>query len=212
MLQIKQFTFSPMAENTYVLYNENKQACIIDPGCYFLEEKGQLEAFITQMGLAVDYLLLTHAHLDHVFGLKWAADTFQIKPYLHQNELKVLERGPVMASMYGMPFPAYEGEVNLIAAGDKISLGTDILDVVYAPGHSPGHVCYYCAAQGFVIGGDVLFQRSIGRTDLPGGDHQTLLNSIRTQLFVLPDDTVVHSGHGPSTTVGEEKRFNPFLN
>jgi glyoxylase-like metal-dependent hydrolase (beta-lactamase superfamily II) len=211
MLQIKQFTFSPMSENTYVLYNENKQACIIDPGCYFSAEKVQLEGFITQMELKVVYLLLTHAHLDHVFGLKWAADTFQLIPYLHQNELKVLERGPVMASMYGMPFPAYEGEVNLIAAGSKITIGTDELEVVYAPGHSPGHVCYYCAAQGFVIGGDVLFQRSIGRTDLPGGDHQTLLNSIRTQLFVLPDDTVVYSGHGEPTTVGEEKRFNPFL-
>jgi hydroxyacylglutathione hydrolase len=212
MLQIKQFTFSQMAENTYVLYNENKQACIIDPGCYFSAEKVQLEGFITQMELKVEYLLLTHAHLDHVFGLKWAADTYGQKPYLHQNEIKVLERGPVMASMYGMPFPAYEGEINLIAAGDKITIGTDELNVIYAPGHSPGHVCYYCAAQGFVIGGDVLFQRSIGRTDLPGGNHETLLNSIRTQLFVLADDTVVHCGHGPSTTVGEEKRFNPFLN
>jgi len=212
MLQIKQFTFSPMAENTYVLYNENKQACIIDPGCYFLEEKGQLETFITQMGLTVDYLLLTHAHLDHVFGLKWAADTYGLKPYLHQNELKVLERGPVMASMYGMPFPPYTDEVQLIAAGDKINLGNDLLDVLYAPGHSPGHICFYCASQGFIIGGDVLFQRSIGRTDLPGGDHETLLNSIRTQLFVLPEETVVHCGHGPSTTIGEEKRHNPYLN
>lgn len=212
MLQIKQFTFSQMAENTYVLYNENKQACIIDPGCYFSAEKVQLEGFITQMELKVEYLLLTHAHLDHVFGLKWAADTYGLKPYLHQNELKVLERGPVMASMYGMPFPAYEGEVNLIAGGDKITIGNDEFNVIYAPGHSPGHVCYYCAAQGFVIGGDVLFQRSIGRTDLPGGNHETLLNSIRTQLFILADDTVVHCGHGPSTTIGEEKRFNPFLN
>jgi glyoxylase-like metal-dependent hydrolase (beta-lactamase superfamily II) len=212
MLQIKQFTFSPMAENTYVLYNENKQACIIDPGCYFSAEKSQLEAFVTEMGLKVEYLLLTHAHLDHVFGLKWAADTYGLKPCLHENELKVLERGPVMASMYGMPFPAYEGMVSLIAAEDQVIIGQDVLQVIFAPGHSPGHVCYYCAAQGFIIGGDVLFQRSIGRTDLPGGDHQTLLNSIRTQLFVLPDVTFVYSGHGPSTTIGEEKRFNPFLN
>ncbi len=201
-----------MAENTFVLYNENKQACIIDPGCYFSAEKVQLEGFISSLSLKVDYLLLTHAHLDHVFGLKWAADTYGLQPLLHQHELKVLERGPVMASMYGMPFPAYEGAVSLIAGGDIIRLGTDELQVIEAPGHSPGHVCFYCAAQGFVIAGDVLFQRSIGRTDLPGGNHETLLNSIRTRLFVLPDDTIVHCGHGPGTTIGEEKRFNPFLN
>lgn len=212
MLQIKQFTFSPMAENTYVLYNENKQACIIDPGCYFPAEKAKLEDFIRNEGLDVVFLLLTHAHLDHVFGLSRAAETYKLKPCIHANELKVLERGPVMASMYGMPFPAYTGELTLVAAGEKICIGSDVLEVIYAPGHAPGHVCYHCAAQEFVIGGDVLFQRSIGRTDLPGGDHETLLNSIRTQLFVLPESTVVHCGHGPSTTIGEEKRFNPFLN
>jgi hydroxyacylglutathione hydrolase len=212
MLQIKQFTFSPMAENTYMLYNENKQACIIDPGCYFPAEKRELDDFISKMELKVELLLLTHAHLDHVFGLSHAAATYGLEPFIHANELKVLERGPVMASMYGMPFPPYTGEINLIKAGDTVKLGNDELEIIYAPGHSPGHVCYYCAAQGFVIGGDVLFQRSIGRTDLPGGDHQTLLNSIRTRLFVLPEETVVHCGHGPSTTIGEEKKHNPYLN
>jgi glyoxylase-like metal-dependent hydrolase (beta-lactamase superfamily II) len=212
MLQIKQFTFSPLSENTYVLYNENKQACIIDPGCYTPEEQKILEQFITSNNLKVELLLLTHAHLDHVFGLNWAAEQYDLQPYLHVNEWQVLERGPMMGMMYGLPFPAYTGPTLAVKEGDTLQIGEDKLKILFAPGHSPGHVCYFCAAQGFVIGGDVLFQRSIGRTDLPGGNHQVLLDSIRTQLFTLPESTVVHSGHGPSTTIGEEKRFNPFLN
>jgi glyoxylase-like metal-dependent hydrolase (beta-lactamase superfamily II) len=212
MLQIKQFTFSPMAENTYVLYNEGKEACIIDPGCYFPEEFTGLETFIAAEGLQVKEILLTHAHLDHVFGLKRMVETYGLTPWMHPDEQPVLDRGPQMGIMYGVPFPAYTGPTRALQAGGELILGADKLKVLPAPGHSPGHVCYYCEAQGFVIGGDVLFQRSIGRTDLPGGDHQTLLNSIRTQLFTLPDETRVYSGHGPYTTVGEEKQFNPFLN
>lgn len=211
MLQIKQFTFSPLSENTYVLYNENKQACIIDPGCYTPEEQKILEQFIKLNNLKVELLLLTHAHLDHVFGLKWAAEQYSLQPYLHVNELQVLERGPMMGMMYGLPFPAYNGPTLAVKEGDTLQIGEDKLKVLFAPGHSPGHVCYYCAAQGFVIGGDVLFQRSIGRTDLPGGNHEVLLASIRAQLFTLPDDTIVYNGHGPATTTGEEKRYNPFL-
>ncbi len=201
-----------MAENTYVLYNEEGEACIIDPGCYFPAEKQELSEFLQENKLKVTKVLLTHAHLDHVFGLKWAADSFECTPYMHPSEQPVLDRGPQMGVMYGLMYPAYTGVTIAVTEGDTIAVGKDLLEVIYAPGHAPGHVCYYCRAQHFVIGGDVLFQRSIGRTDLPGGDHQTLLNSIRTKLFVLPDDTVVYSGHGPSTTIGEEKRFNPFLN
>lgn len=212
MLQIKQFTFSPMAENTYVLYNEAGHACIIDPGCYFPAEKNELDKFITDNALQVTKLLLTHAHLDHIFGLSHAAATYKLTPMLHPNEHVVLERGADMGAMYGMPFPAYKGPTSHLVEGNHVLLGEDVLDVLYTPGHSPGHVCFYCKAQGFVIGGDVLFQRSIGRTDLPGGNHQSLIHSIKTRLFPLPDATVVHSGHGPATTIGEEKMHNPFLN
>ena len=114
--------------------------------------------------------------------------------------------------MWNLPFDNYTGELVYLKEGDTIELGDDKLKILFAPGHSPGSVCFYCAEQGFVIGGDVLFRQSIGRTDLPGGNHQTLLNSIRTQLFVLPDDTIVYSGHGEKTTIGFEKRNNPFLN
>jgi hydroxyacylglutathione hydrolase len=212
MLQIKQFTFSPLSENTYVLYNENKQACIIDPGCYTSEEQEKLTAFIALHNLKVEFLLLTHAHLDHVFGLKWAAEKYDLRPYLHINEQQVLARGSSMGIMYGLPFPAYTGLTLAVKEGDTIEMGEDQMKVLFAPGHSPGHVCYYCASQSFVIGGDVLFQRSIGRTDLPGGNHEVLLESIRKQLFTLPDETMVYCGHGPVTNIGDEKRYNPFLN
>lgn len=211
MLQIKHFTFSPIAENTYVLYNEAKEACIIDPGCYFPQEEDTLAKFIDSLGLKVVYLLNTHAHLDHVFGLKWAAERYGLTPHLHALEQQVLERAPWAAQMYNLPFPNYSGPLHFLEDGDVIQLGSDALEIIFAPGHAPGHVCFYCAAQSFLIGGDVLFQRSIGRTDLPGGNHGQLIESIETRLMVLPEQTVVHCGHGPATTIGEEKRFNPFL-
>jgi glyoxylase-like metal-dependent hydrolase (beta-lactamase superfamily II) len=127
---------------------------------------------------------------------------------LHEKEKQVLAFAPTSGLMYNMPFDNYNGTFILLKEGDTILLGDDELKVIEAPGHSPGHICFYCAKQNFIIGGDVLFQRSIGRTDLPGGDHQTLLNSIRQQLFVLPDETVVYSGHGDSTTIGDEKKYN----
>ncbi|MCU0387636.1 MAG: MBL fold metallo-hydrolase [Chitinophagaceae bacterium] len=211
MLQIKQFTFSPMAENTYVVYNENKEACIIDPGCFSSAEKQDLDGFLQRNGLSVKYLLLTHAHLDHVFGLKWAVEKYGLIPYMHPSELPVLQRGAQMGLMYGLPFDAYNGPTADIADGDLIQLGNDQLEVIFAPGHSPGHVCFYCKAEKAVLGGDVLFNGSIGRTDLPGGDFNRLIQSIRSKLFVLPDEITVYSGHGPETTIGSEKKFNPFL-
>lgn len=200
-----------MAENTYILYNELGEACIIDPGCYFPYEKEELLAFVDQNKLEVKKVLLTHAHLDHVFGLKWVSEHFGCTPYMNPLEQPILDRGTQMGNYFGIVYPAYSGPTRPIAEGDCIRIGTDTVEVIFAPGHSPGHVCYHCPAQHFIIGGDVLFYESIGRADLPGGNHHQLLTSIRTKLFVLPDDTAVHSGHGPSTSIGHEKRFNPFL-
>ena len=211
MLQIKSFVFSPIEENTYILYNESKECIIIDPGCYFEEEKAALQAFIEKMQLKPKMLLNTHCHLDHVFGNKFVAETFGLTLQLHEIEKQVLAFAPTSGLMYNMPFDNYSGEFILLKEGDIILLGDDELTVIEAPGHSPGHICFYCAKQNFVIGGDVLFQRSIGRTDLPGGDHETLLKNIREKLFVLPGDTKVFSGHGPVTTIADEKKFNPFL-
>jgi glyoxylase-like metal-dependent hydrolase (beta-lactamase superfamily II) len=211
MLTIKFFTFSPVQENTYVLYNEDKKALIIDPGCYDNAEKETLSKFISDNGLVVEKLLNTHCHLDHIFGNKWVHETYRMELFLHPEEEKVLAFGPQSGIMWGLPFDNYVGPLNFLNAGDEVVLGTDVLKVILAPGHSPGSICFYSEEQKFVIGGDVLFRESIGRTDLPLGDHQTLLNSIRNQLFVLPDDVEVYPGHGPLTTIGYEKKHNPFL-
>ena len=211
MLQIKSFIFSPIQENTYILYNQQQECIIIDPGCYFDDEKEILKTFIDQQQLKPVYLLNTHCHLDHVFGNKYIHDTYQLTLHLHEKEKQVLGFAPTSGLMYNMPFTNYSGDFILLKEGDKVLLGEDELQVIEAPGHSPGSICFYCKKQNFIIGGDVLFQRSIGRTDLPGGNHQTLLDSIRQKLFVLPDETVVYSGHGATTTIGEEKLYNPYL-
>ncbi|MFZ1305202.1 MAG: MBL fold metallo-hydrolase [Ferruginibacter sp.] len=212
MLKLKSFVFSPIQENTYLLYNEFNDCIIIDPGCYFPEEKEALKGFITQSSLTTRMLLNTHCHLDHVFGNKFVAETWGLTLHLHEKEKKLLDYAPTSGLMYNMPFDNYSGDYIYLKEGDVIKLGADELVVFEAPGHSPGHVCFYCAKQNFIISGDVLFNRSIGRTDLPGGDHETLLKNIREKLFVLPDETVVFSGHGEQTTIGEEKKYNPFLN
>ena len=212
MLKIKSFVFSPIQENTYLLYNEVNHCIIIDPGCYFPEEKDELKAFITLSGLQPKMLLNTHCHLDHVFGNKFVADTYGLPPQINEKESAMLELAPASGLLYDLPFDHYTGDLLFIKDGEKLVLDGDELEIIFVPGHSPGHCCFYCAKQSFIISGDVLFNRSIGRTDLPMGDHQTLLSSIRKKLFVLPDETVVYSGHGPVTTIGAEKKENPFLN
>ena len=211
MLKIKSFVFSPIQENTYLLYNEFNDCLIIDPGCYFAEEKDELQAFITQSGLKPTMLLNTHCHLDHVFGNKYVAETYSLTLQLHQKEKQLLDYAPTSGLMYNMPVDTYVGDYIYLKEGDTIKLGQDELAVIEAPGHSPGHICFYCVKQNFIISGDVLFNRSIGRTDLPGGNHAQLIQNIKEKLFVLPDETVVYSGHGEETTIGEEKLENPFL-
>ena len=211
MLKIKSFVFSPIQENTYLLYTEFNNCLIIDPGCYFPEEKDELEAFITQSGLKPQMLLNTHCHLDHVFGNKFVAKTYSLTLQIHEKEKVMLDLAPASGLMYDMPFDNYAGKLLFLEDGGKLVLDGDELEIIFAPGHSPGHICFYCAKQNFIISGDTLFNWSIGRTDLPGGDHKTLLKNIRERLFVLPDETVVYSGHGPVTTIGEEKMYNPFL-
>lgn len=211
MFTVKAFTFSPVQENTYLLYNEQGHALIIDPGCYFEEEREELSNFLKQNNLKPQFLLNTHCHLDHVFGNKWIHETFGLLLHIHQNEKQVLDFAPASGLMWSLPFDNYNAELCYLKDDEEIKLDEDQLKVIYAPGHSPGHVCFYCETQGFIIGGDVLFRQSIGRTDLPGGNHETLINSIETRLFSLPDETIVYSGHGPATTIGYEKKHNPFL-
>lgn len=211
MLTVKMFSFNPVSENTYLLYNEFKEGIIIDPGCYFEEEKQALKTFIENNQFKPVQLLNTHCHLDHVFGNKWVYETYGLELFLHPNEEMVLKVAPQSGKMWGLPFDNYDGPLHFLNHHDIIKLGEDRLHVLLAPGHSPGSICFYCEEQKFVIGGDVLFKESIGRTDLPGGNHHALLESIREQLFVLPDDVIVYPGHGDSTTIGHEKKYNPFL-
>jgi hydroxyacylglutathione hydrolase len=211
MLQIQSFEFSPIQENTYILYNEFNDCIIIDPGCYFDEEKDELANFMEKTGLTPRLLLNTHCHLDHVFGNKFIAEKYGLQLHIHAGEKVVLDIAPASGLMYNMPFDNYTGELVYLEEGATIQLGNDALQVLFTPGHSPASLSFYSANDGFVISGDVLFNRSIGRTDLPGGNFDTLIRSIREQLLVLPDNTKVYSGHGPVTTIGEEKRLNPFL-
>jgi glyoxylase-like metal-dependent hydrolase (beta-lactamase superfamily II) len=211
MLRIQVFAFSPIQENTYVLYNEHKNAVIIDPGCYFSAEEETLKAFVDEKKLKVVKLINTHCHLDHVFGNKWVCKTYDLKPMIHKDEEQMLQLAPIAAERWGLPFDNYKGDVIFIEEGETIFLDEDELFVIAAPGHSPGHICLYCKKQNFLIGGDVLFYESIGRTDLPMCNHEDLIRNIKEKLFVLPDETIVHSGHGSSTTINHEKRHNPFV-
>lgn len=211
MLKIKSFVFSPIQENTYLLYNEFNQCAIIDPGCYFDAEKEELTQFIKDNSLTVIHLLNTHCHLDHVFGNKYVAETYSLTPQIHKNEEQVLAFAPTSGLMYDLPFDNYTGQLLFLKEGDVVTIGKDELVVIEAPGHSPGHICFYNKAQGFLIGGDVLFNRSIGRTDLPGGNYDELIKNIKEKLLVLPNKTIVYSGHGETTTIGEEKVENPYL-
>jgi len=211
MLTVKAFSFNPVEENTYILYNEKKECCIIDPGFYFPAEREKFKGFIEETNLQPTLLLNTHCHLDHVFGNKFVHDTWGLSLHIHEKEKQMLDLAPASGEMWQLPFENYEGELTFIKENSGIKIGNDELEIRFAPGHSPGHVCFYDEADGFAISGDVLFHGSIGRTDLPGGDFHTLINSIQTQLFTLPDETKIYCGHGPMTTVGFEKMNNPFV-
>lgn len=211
MLKIKSFVFSPIQENTYLLYNEFNQCAIIDPGCYHDAEEEVLTQFVKDNSLTVLHLLNTHCHLDHVFGNKYVAEMYSLTPQIHKNEEQVLAFAPTSGLMYDLPFDNYTGQLLFLKESDVVTIGKDELVVIEAPGHSPGHICFYNKAQGFLIGGDVLFNRSIGRTDLPGGNYDELIKNIKEKLLVLPNKTIVYNGHGETTTIGEEKVENPYL-
>ena len=212
MISLKKFTFNPYQENTYVLFDETGECVIIDPGMYEGHEQNKLVNFITEKGLKPVLLLNTHCHIDHVLGNKFIFDQYGLKPQFNQGELQLLQAVPAYAPQQGLNYElSPEPEVFLPTHG-QINLGQGILEILFVPGHSPAHLCFYSKADAFVIGGDALFKGSIGRTDLPGGNHAILLSSIKEQLFTLPDEVKVYPGHGPYTTIGFEKMYNPFFN
>ena len=211
MLTVQPFTFNPVQENTYVVYNEKKHCCIIDPGCYFASEEQELTDFIRSNGLQPLYLLNTHCHLDHIFGNRFVQKTYNLVLHLHKLEQPVLAHGPASGQLWQMPFDNYDGPLTFLEDGEVVKMDDDELEVLFTPGHSPGSISFYSRENKFVISGDVLFQGSIGRTDLPGGDFAQLEESIKTKLYLLPEDTIVFSGHGETTTIGDEMKSNPFV-
>lgn len=211
MLHIQSFAFNPFSENTYVVYNDNKQAFIIDPGNVQPFETEKVKNFIREKDLKVENVLLTHAHIDHVLGLQWAHDTYGVSVIMHQTDKEILDRAPLSAMQFGFQFTPFVGNLEFKKEGDVIKLGDDEFEILFVPGHSPGSIAFHNIAQKFVISGDVLFLGSIGRTDLYKGDYEQLIDSVKTKLLVLDDATEVFSGHGNSTTIGFERQTNPYL-
>lgn len=211
MLHLKSFCFNPFQENTYILYNDEQTAFIIDPGNSNHSENQIIKQFIDEKGLKLERLLLTHAHIDHIMGNKFIFDTYGLLPEVNKNDLPFIHRMPQSAAMYGLNCDASPMPEKHINEGDIISLGKYEFRCIFTPGHSPGSISFYNKENKLLIAGDVLFKGSIGRTDLPMADHDTLIRSINEKLLVLPDDVKVYCGHGPSTFIGQERQSNPFL-
>ena len=210
MLQVHSFVFNPFQENTFVLFDETKECVIIDPGCSDDDERKLLKTFIADHKLKVKLLLNTHCHIDHVLGNRFVKETYKVNLLIHPDEEPVLKAVEVYAPGYGFHLYQHQAPDGFLEEADFITFGNQSFVVLSVPGHSPGHVAFYSEANRTVMGGDVLFYNSIGRTDLPGGNQETLINSIHTKLFSLPDHVKVYPGHGPETTIGFEKKTNPF--
>lgn len=204
-------TFNPFQENTYIVWDDAGQAAIIDPGCSNAEERAELDVCIRANGLTPVLLLNTHCHIDHVLGNGHVERTYGLELWMHRAELPVHSAVPEYAHMWGMEANDIGTPARFIDEGEVIKVGSLRFEALFTPGHSPGSLTFYERGTGHAFVGDVLFQGSIGRTDLPGGDMKTLMTSIMNRLMPLPDSVKVHPGHGPSTTIGEEKRTNPFL-
>lgn len=206
------FVFNLYQENTYILIDESKDCVIIDPGCYSLAEKQKLTTYITEQGLNPVYLLNTHGHIDHMLGNDYVKKTYKIPFLTHQivDEIE-LPQVPAYASSMGLnPDPSPKAD-KLLNAGDTVVFGNTTLEVLFTPGHSPGHISFFHRESQQLFAGDVLFSGSIGRVDLPGGNYETLMESIVQHILPLGDEVVVYPGHGPTTTVGRERMSNPFV-
>ena len=212
MSRIAVFTANPWQENAYLLSDDTGACVVVDPGCQTPAEQAEITAHIEQEGLRPEAVLNTHCHLDHVFGNRFLCEHYGIPLITHKGEVPVLDAAATYAKAVGMPYDPSPAPDRFLDHGDRFRFGKTELTVRLAPGHSPASICFYQAEDAYLIGGDVLFQDSIGRYDLPGGDLDTLLRSIHEQVMSLPDDTVVYPGHGPSTRVGREREHNPFLN
>ena len=210
-MQVATLTFNPFQENTYVIYDDVGNTMIVDPGCYDPAEQQLLVKYLEDHKLTPRLLVNTHCHIDHIFGNAFVSRTFDLPLHAHVGEQIVLDQQSVVAGMYGMQLDPSPNISVALQPDTMLKLGESFAKILFTPGHSPASICLYFKEEAILVGGDVLFQGSIGRTDLPGGDYATLIHSIETQLFSLPDDVKVFPGHGPSTNIGFEKMTNPFF-
>lgn len=211
MIEIKKFTFNPVQENTFLLYDETGECVIVDAGCYFDEEKQELDQFIFENNLKPVLLINTHCHFDHLFGVNYCRSKYKTKFLIPEGEAQLIETITQQGDLFGFQIDTIEPVDGELKEGEKIKFGNSELEIIKADGHSPGGLVFYHPEQKFLLVGDVLFYRSIGRTDLPGGSFDKLIENIRSKLLILPADTKVFCGHGTETTIGFEKEENPFL-
>jgi|EP01037_Dinobryon_pediforme_P007494 glyoxylase-like metal-dependent hydrolase (beta-lactamase superfamily II) len=212
MTNIRSFVNNPYQENTYILYDETGECAIIDPGMETAAEQNAVVNFIRDHNLKPVLLLNTHCHIDHVLGNKFIFDQYGLKPQFNKGELDLLEAVIAYAPAMGIRYEPSPVPDEFLPETGTITFGNTVLTLIFAPGHSPAHLCFYSREANILVGGDVLFKNSIGRTDLPGGNFTQLVDNIEQKLFTLPDDCTVYPGHGPETTIGYEKQNNPFLN
>ena len=211
-MQIQVFTFNQFFENTIIVFDKTKECVIIDPGCYTISEKDTLQKYISINDLIPVKLINTHCHIDHILGNNFIAKTYDLELEMNANDMELIKSSNEIAQLYG--FTDYEMSPlpkKFLNEGDTLEFGISQFKILFTPGHAPGHISLYSEKDGLLISGDVLFNNSIGRTDLPGGNYDLLIESIKNKILTLNDNTIVYCGHGPSTTIGNERLNNPFL-
>lgn len=211
MLKVQSFVFNDFQENTYVIWDDSAACAIIDPGCFREAERKVLSDFIGSKGLKPTLLLNTHCHIDHVLGNEYVMGKYNLPLHLHSDEVSTYQDTKRWTAMFGIPPLNMPEDTVFLSPGSTIGFGNTSLEVLFTPGHSVASLSFLHRASLQLFAGDVLFKQSIGRTDLPGGNLSVLLKSIKEQLLVLPDETIVYAGHNEATTIGEERRLNPFL-
>lgn len=212
IMKISRFVFNPFEVNTFILYDETGSCIIIDPGCINQNEVDKIKKFVESNSLVPESIVLTHGHIDHILGVKFICETYNIKPYIHSSDQFLIDSSQNISKMYGLPYIKSEVRFEFLDMMEFLSFGNSNLKLIHCPGHSPGSICLYSESDRILISGDVLFNGSIGRTDLPGGEYSQLIESIEKKLLVLPEDTIVYPGHYEETSIGKEKKSNPFLN
>ncbi len=211
MLKVEKFVVNSLQENSYVVSDDSGQCIFIDPGFYFPEEHDEIKNYVKVNNLKPVLIANTHCHFDHIMGVEFIRNEYGIPFIAHPDDAFWIVNAVEQGQMFGFDMAPVEAPDSFFQKNEKLEFGNTSFEIIPIPGHSPGHVVFYSKNENILIAGDVLFYRSIGRSDLPGGDHQKLITNIKDKLFKLPDETKVFCGHGPDTILGDEKKSNPFL-